>query len=142
MGAGVRDLLKLLPIYAISLLAQLVFQYVNFSFMFSRLKNGNLKIPVSEHIFSSWWSFTVAAWLFNATFYLAGSLLTVWAYKLSIDSFGGLYSGFIVASIAAIIMSVFFMYIFAGEVPNKNGWIALILVVLASFFAANSGKGV
>lgn len=136
-----RDLLKLWPIYTYSIAAQLIFNYVNLTFLFSKIKSGNYSVPFFGP-FASLEKFTVAAWLFNSLAYITATILVARSYRLSVESSGGLYSALIVGQIAAILVSTLFMRLIVGEVPTRNGWIAIALALCASLFAANSGRNV
>lgn len=133
----------LLQICTFSLLAQAWFTYFNFTFWLSKIKSGNYYVPVFGWTFKSWWSFTFGIWFFNAIFcYLWATILISWCYKLSLKDSGGLYYAFLIIQIVSLLTSVIFMRLIVGETPNRNGWIALVLIILASLFAANSGRGV
>ena len=85
----------------------------------------------------------MGVWLFNALFcYLPATLLIALAYRMSITNSGGFYSAFIVVNIASVLASVLFMRLIVGETPTTRGWIAIVLILLASVFAANSGRNV
>ena len=135
-----RDLLKLLPIYSISLLAQFIFNYFNFTFLFSKLKTGVYTVPFIGHVFQSWWSFTIAAWLFNCIAYIPATVLVAWGYRISVENFGVIYLAMIIGQIASILTSILFIYLTTGEVPDRNSWIALTLVLVASVFVVYSKK--
>lgn len=136
-----RDLLKLLPIYATLLGAQLVMNYFNYTFLFAKIKSGIYHVPLFGD-FTSWWKFVVAVWIFNAPAYILGTIFVAWSIKLSLVNFGVMYTSIIVGQVVTIITTLFFMWYRMGELPSRNGWIALILVFLASLFAANSGRNV
>lgn len=134
-----NDLLKVLPIYALSLVAQLWFNYFNFKFLFSKIKLGDYTIPYFSHVFEWLGTFTIAAWAFNALFcYIPATILVAYSYKISVTNFNGLSSALIVGQITSIITSVLFVRLIAGESLNRNGWIAIALILLALPFAANS----
>lgn len=135
-------LLKLLPIYVVMLAAQLVFGWFNYTFLFSRMKSGIYHLPVVDQTFASWWKFAIAAWAFNAPAYIIGTILVALSVKLSVESFGVMYTSIIVGQVITVITTLFFMWYKIGELPNRNGWIALALVLLASIFSAYSGKNV
>ncbi len=141
-----RDLSQLLPIYGVLLLAQLIFSWFNYTFLFSKIKTGvyQIQIPFTEVLFtfSSWSEFTAVAWLFNAPAYLVGTILVALSIKLSVDDFGVAYVWVIASQVVAIVTTIFFMWYKMGELPNRNGWIALMFVLLASIFSANSGKNI
>ena len=136
-----KDILKLLPIYATLLGAQFIFSYVNYTFFFSRIKSKIYHVPLFGD-FTSWWKFTAAVWIFNAPAYILATILVGWSIKISLTNFGVMYTSVIVGQVITIVMTLFFMWYKMGELPSRNGWIALILVFLASLFAANSGRNV
>lgn len=131
--------LKLAYILIIQVISSALFSYFNFQFLYSKLKSGTYALPFIGQ-FDAWWKFVVAAWLFNAPIYIVGTLLTALSYKVSLDNFGTLYTAFIISHVCSILLSVFFIRLTAGEVPNQNGWIAITLVILSLFFASYSGK--
>lgn len=132
------DLLKL---YGVLLASNLMFSIFNWVFFFSRLKTKIYVIPIAGLKFDHWWSFTLGIWIFNAIFcYIPATFLVALGYRMSLQKFGGLYSGFLMGHVVALFTSVLLLKLIVGEVPNKNGWIALILIVIASFFAVNSGR--
>lgn len=130
---------KLLQILVIQLLASAIFSYFNFRFLFSRIKYGVYEVPLFGS-FDVWWKFIIAAWMFNTPFYVAGTLLMALSYKISSENFGTLYTAFIVSNVCGILVSIFFIRLTVGEMPNRNGWIAMTLVLASLFFAAYSGK--
>ncbi len=131
--------LKLFPIYLTLLGAQIIFSYVNFTFLFSKLKLGDYHNPLFGD-FSSWWKFTIAVWVFNAPVYVLGTVLVAWSVKLSLNNFGDMYTSVIIGQVIIVVVTLFFMWYRMGELPSRNGCIALILVFVASLFAANSGR--
>lgn len=136
-----KDLLKLWPIYATLIVAQLIFNLLNYTFIYSKIKSGIYHVPLFGD-FTSLTKFTAAAWLTNALGYLVGTILVAWSVKFSLVNFGIMYTSVIVSQIITIIFTLFFMWYRMGELPTRNGWIALILVFFASLFAANSGRNV
>lgn len=137
------DLLKILPIYGLSLTAQFWFNYFNFKFLFSKIKLGDYTLPFVSHVFEWLGAFTVAVWTFNAIFcYIPATILVAYSYKISVENFNGLSSAVIVGQVASILTSVLFMRLMAGEALNKNGWIAIVLILIALPFAANSSTNV
>lgn len=135
------DLLKLWPIYVYSILAQLIFNYFNLTFLFSKIKSGNYTVPLFGS-FMSLDKFTVAAWLFNSFGYIIATILVARSYRISVNNSGGLYSALIISQITSVIISTLFMRIIVGEVPTRNGWIALTLALAAAFFTVNSGRNI
>ncbi len=136
-----KVLLKLLPIYATLLGAQFIMNYFNYTFLFSKIKSGVYHVPLFGD-FTSWWKFVVAVWIFNGPAYIVGTILVAWSVKLSLTNFGVMYTSIIIGQVVTIITTLFFMWYRMGELPSRNGWIALILVFLASLFAANSGRNI
>lgn len=136
-----KELLKLVPIYAILLSAQFLFSYVNYTFIFSKIKSGVYHLPLLGD-FTSWWKFVIMAWFFNAPAFILGTVLVVWSMKFSFDNFGAVYTSIIASQIISVAMTVFFMWYRMGELPSRNGWIALVLVFIVSLFAANSGRNI
>jgi len=55
-----------------------------------------------------------------------------------VERFGGLSSAVIVGNATGLLVSVLFMRLIAGEIPNRNGWIAIALILASLPFAANS----
>ena len=107
-----------------------------------KFKSGFLRSFFADGVFDSWWKFAVAAWMFNAPFYLAGTILVALSIKLSMENFGAVYTSIIIGQIITVLTTIFFMWYKMGELPNRNGWIALVLILIASIFAANSGKNI
>jgi len=169
----VHVLLKLLPLYAALLAAQLIFSWFNYTFLFAKIKSASYRLPffygvmfvnwiilsvlyyviiptkngfrifkpfLAEETFSSWWKLTVASWMFNAPAYILGTILVAWSIKMSMENFGVMYTSIIVGQIITVLCTVFFMWYKMGEFPNRNGWIAMVLILIASVFAAFSGK--
>lgn len=119
------------------------FNYFNFQFIFSKIKSGKYTLPWVEHVFEGWGTFTLAAWSFNILFcYIPATLLVAYTYKISVERYGGLSSAAIVGWIMNILTQVLFMRLLAGEKLNKNGWIAVAIVLMALPFAANSSTNV
>jgi|SRR3989344_4630601 len=138
-----QDLLKILPILGLSIITSLWFNFFNFQFLFSRIKSGNYTVPFSKHFFEWLPTFTVSAWLFNAVFcYIPATILVAYSYKLSLENFNGLSTALIVGHAVSILTSVWFIRLMAGETLNRNGWIAISLILLALPFAANSSINV
>lgn len=129
----------MLFILVIQLAASSIFSYFNFRFLFSRIKSGVYEVPFFGS-FDVWWKFVIAAWIFNAPFYVVGTLLVALSYKISSENFGTLYTAFIVSNVCGILMSVLFIRLTVGELPNRNGWIAMVLVLMSLLFAAYSGR--
>ncbi|OGM98234.1 MAG: hypothetical protein A2649_03005 [Candidatus Yanofskybacteria bacterium RIFCSPHIGHO2_01_FULL_41_26] len=138
-----RDLLKILPILGLSIITGLWFNFFNFRFLFSKIKSGNYKVPFLRHVFEGLPTFTMSVWVFNALFcYIPATILVAYSYKMSVENFNGLSSALIVGHATSILVSILFIRLMAGEALNKNGWIAVALVLLALPFAANSSVNV
>ena len=139
-----KDLVHLLQIYGLSFVAQVWFNYFNFYFFYGKLKSGNYTVPMfPDHVFKNLVTFTMAAWIFNAIFcYIGATIITAYCYQLSIKYFGGLSSALIVTLISSLFTAVLFMKTSTGESLSRNEWIAVLLIILASVFAAYSGKKV
>ena len=82
--------------------------------------------------------FSLAAWAFNASFYAIVSVLVSLTFMISLKSFGTVAPALIASFITSIMSSILFMWLITNEVPTRNGWIAIILVLIASIFAAKS----
>ena len=116
-------LLKLFPIFGLSLVAQLWFNYFNFKFLFSKIKFGDYTVPFVNHVFEWLGTFTITAWTFNAIFcYIPATIM--------------------VGQVASLMTSVLFIRLMAGEALNRNGWIAIILILLVLPFAAYSSTNI
>ena len=134
-----KAFLQVIPMYLILLLAHSIMSYGSYTFIFSKIKSGVYSLPILGE-FTSWQWFTITAWLFAAMLYIPGTILVVLASRLSMKNSGSMYPWAIAGQIVPIITMIFFMYYRIGETPNRNGWIALLLVMIASVFAAYSGK--
>ena len=134
-----KDLLKILPMYGVMFLAQFIMSWGSYTFIFSRVKSGKYILPLFGE-FSSWQTFTVVAWLMASILYIPGTILVVWAVRMSLKNSGSMYPWAIAGQMVPIFITMFFMWYRIGEVPNRNGWISIVLVITASIFAAFSGK--
>jgi len=138
-----QGLLKVLPILGLSIVSGLWFNYFNFQFLFSRIKSGNYTIPFLKHVFSWLPTFVMSAWIFNALFcYIPATIIVAYSYKMSVTNFQGLSSALIIGHAVSILTSVLFIRLMAGETLNRNGWIAVALILLALPFSANSSTSV
>lgn len=134
-----KDLLKILPMYATIFFAQFIMSWGSYTFIFSKVKSGKYVLPFFGE-FESWQWFTVVAWSMASFLYIPGTILVVLASRFSMKNSGSMYPWAIAGQIVPIAITIFFMWYIIGEVPNRNGWIALALVMVASIFAAFSGK--
>lgn len=64
------------------------------------------------------------------------------AYKLSLDRFSEAYPAVILNLSAMTAWTVVMMYLRVKEVPTRDGWIALALILIASLLAINAGKNI
>ena len=134
-----NTLSKVLPIYICFFLANIWFSLFNVTFWLSRIKTGVYKLPFFDKIFETWWGFTLAIWCFNAIFcYMGATLLVARAYKTSVDNFGVLMSAFVISQIVSTAVPLFFICTQTGEMPNRQEFIALGLILIASLILANS----
>jgi len=139
----VTDLLKILPIYFFAVLTSIWYSFVNFQFLFSKIKSGIYTVPYTSHIFEKFHNFVAGAYLFNMLIcYFPAIFLTAIMFKISVDRFGGLSSALMVNHATSVLASVLFIRLLSGETPNRNGWIAIILILTALPFAANSSTNI
>lgn len=136
-----KELLKLLPIFATLIGAQLIFNFINYTLIYPKIKSGVYHVPLFGD-FTSLTGFAAASWLIGTPGFLVGTILVAWSVRLSFFNFGVMYTSVIISQIITTISTLFFMWYRMGELPTRNGWIALVLVFLASLFAANSGRSV
>lgn len=144
------DFLKILEIYAIAFWAQVMFNYFNFTFIFSRLKFGVLEGVFSFTIpfinktftFSNWPGLTVGAWLTGIPLYIPATLCVALSYVLAVKHFGNITSAIIISTMSSLATSLFFARLRTGEELSYQGWLAIGLIVLASFFAAHPIKAI
>lgn len=135
------DLLKVLPIYILMFLANLLVAYFNVTILLSRIKSGVYQLPFIDKVFQTWWGFTLAAWAFNSIFcYVIATLLVTRAYKYSIDTYGVLISAFVISQIMSVTTHMFFFYLRAREMPTRNEGVALVLIVVAAYLITRPVK--
>jgi len=107
-----------------------------------QLKLGSYVTPLFGWKFDHWFSYIVCSMgVFQVLYWINGIMLFT-AYKLSFDHFGTMYPAVILNLIAVILWTIWMMYLRVGEVPTRDGWFALILIILASLLAMNAGKNV
>lgn len=134
-----KALFQGLTIYAIMFLAQFIMSWGSYTFIFSKVKSNKYTLPLFGE-FQSWQWFTVVAWSMASMLYIPGTILVVLASRYSMRNSGSMYPWAIAGQMVPIGITMFFMWYRIGELPNRNGWIALILVMLASIFASFSGR--
>lgn len=116
----------------------------NFTYtIVGKLKSGDYSVTaLGYHIytFQSWFWFVFWFLAMIQPFYWIGGIMIMTAYKYSFIYFHAAYLAVLANLITIILNTVFFMRLRVGEVPNRNGWIALIFILIASIFAALSKK--
>jgi len=104
------------------------------------LKTGSYVTPLFGWKFSHWLSFVFVSLAALQVFYLLSGMILFVAYKLTLDYFHVMYPAVILNMVAIIFWTILMMYIKVKEVPTRDGWIALSLVVIASLLAMNAGR--
>lgn len=134
--------LQFLLIFGILLASH--FFTANFTYtIVGKLKSGDYSIAtLGYHIytFQSWFWFVFWFLAMIQPFYWIGGIMIMATYKYSLIHFHAAYLAVLANLITIILNTVFFMRLRVGEVPNKNGWIALVFILIASIFAALSKK--
>ena len=137
------DLLKMMPIYIFAVITSIWYAFVNFQFLFSKIKSGIYTVPYVSHVFKNFYNFIAGAYLFNMLIcYFPAVFLTAIMFKISVDRFGGVSSALMVSQATGLLASVFFMRLLAGERPNGRGWICIVLILVSLLFAPNSSTNV
>lgn len=106
------------------------------------LKNGYYVTPIFGWRFDNWPMFIVASLGAFQPFYWLGGVLLFSAYKLSMDYFSEMYPVVILNLVAVTSWTILMMYIKVREVPTRDGWIALVLIIIVSLLAINAGKNI
>lgn len=75
-------------------------------------------------------------------FYWVGGMLLFTAYKLAMDHYEEMYPVVILNLATMTFTTVIMMYFRVKEIPGRDGWIALILIFIASFLAIHAGKSI
>lgn len=106
------------------------------------IKDGQYVTPLVGWRFESWWPFIMVSVAILQPFYWTGGVLIFTAYKLAHDSYKEIYPAVILNLAAMTAWTVVMMYFRVKELPTRDGWIALILVVVASLLVANIKRNV
>ncbi len=108
----------------------------------ANIKEGRYITPLFGWKFDSWWPFITISVGMLQPFYWTGGVLIFTAYKLSLDHFSEVYPAVILNLAAMTVWTVMMMYFRVHELPTRDGWIALALVIIASLLAMNAGKNI
>lgn len=137
-----KVLLQFLIIFLILLASH--FFTANFTYtIVGKLKSGDYSIFVfGYHLYTflSWFWFIFWFLAMIQPLYWIGGIMIMTAYKYSLVHFHAAYLAVLANLITILLNTVFFMRLRVGEVPNKNGWVALLFILIASIFAALSKK--
>lgn len=106
------------------------------------IKAGQYITPMFGWRFESWWTFIIVSVAVLQPFYWTGGILIFTAYKISLDYFTEVYPAVILNLAAMTAWSVLMMYLRVKELPTRDGWIALTLIIIASFLAINAGRSI
>lgn len=107
-----------------------------------QLKLGSYVTPIFGWKFDHWLSYIACSMgAFQVLYWINGIMLFT-AYKLSFDHFGTMYPAVILNLVAVIFWTVLMMYIRVGEIPSRDGWIAIVLIIIASLLTMNAGKNI
>jgi len=106
------------------------------------IKAGQYVTPLFGWKFESWWPFITISVAILQPFYWTGGVMIFTAYKLSLDRFGEAYPAVILNLAAMTAWTVLMMYLRVKELLSRDGWIALILIIVASLLAMNAGKNI
>lgn len=106
------------------------------------IKAGQYVTPLFGWRFEGWWPFITVSVGILQIFYYTGGVMIFTAFKLSLDHFGKIYPAVILNLAAATAWTVIMMYFRVKELPTREGWIALILIIIASVLAMNTGRNI
>lgn len=106
------------------------------------IKAGQYITPILGLRFDSWLPFIIVSVTILQPFYWTGGIMIFTAYKLSLDNFSGVYPAVILNLAAMNAWTVLMMYLRVKELPTRDGWIALALIIIASLLAMNAGKNI
>lgn len=106
------------------------------------IKNGQYIVPLLGWKFENWWPFVLVSVAFLQPFYWTGGVLLFTAYKVSLDRFTEVYPAVILNLAAMIAWTIMMMYFRVRELPTRDGWIALTLIIIASLLAINTGRSI
>lgn len=99
-------------------------------------------MPLVGWEFESWWPFIMVSVTVLQPFYWTGGVLIFTAYKISLDHFLEVYPAVILNLAAMTAWTVLMMYLRVKELPSRDGWIAIVLIIIASILAINAGKNI
>lgn len=106
------------------------------------IKAGQYVTPLFGWKFENWWPFITVSVGVLQVFYYTGGVMIFTAYKLSLDHFKEAYPAVILNLAAMTAWTVLMMYFRVKELPTRDGWIALVLIVVVSLLAINSGRNI
>lgn len=106
------------------------------------IKTGQYITPLFGWRFESWWPFILTSVTMLQPFYWTGGVMIFTAYKLSLDNFSEAYPAVILNLAAMTAWTVLMMYVRVKELPTRDGWIALVLIIIASLLAMNAGRNI
>lgn len=106
------------------------------------LKLGNYVTPFIGWKFEHWSTFLISSLAIFQPIYFVNGFILFTAYKLSFDHLGTMYPAVVLNLVAIIFWTIFMMYLRVKEVPTRDGWIAIVLIVVASLLAMNAGKNI
>ena len=106
------------------------------------IKSGQYVVPLLGWKFDSWWPFIFTSVAFLQPFYFTGGIMIFTAYKLSLDHFSEAYPAVILNLAAMTAWTVVMMYLRVRELPTRDGWIALVLILIVSLLAMNAGRNI
>ena len=108
----------------------------------ANIKAGQYVTPLFGWRFDSWWPFITVSVAILQPFYFTGGVMIFTAYKLTFDWYGNIYPAVILNLAAMTGWTVVMMYFRVKELPTRDGWIALILIVIVSLLAMNAGRNI
>ena len=113
----------------------------------SKMKTGiyEINIPlinIAWNFDNRWMLFSIVSWFFCIPAYVISTIILGWSYRTFALSGGILYPVFIANQISMTISNTFYMYLKVGEIPKREGWIALVLLAVAAVLATDSGQNV
>ena len=133
-------LLKFLIIPAMIITAHYT-SWITYSIL-QNLKNGSYVVPIFGWRFEHWFSFVVGALAIMQIFYLISGIILFTAYKLTLDHFQVAYPAVVLNLLAVVLWTILMMYVRVREIPTRDGWIAIALIIIASLLAMNAGKNI
>lgn len=104
------------------------------------IKTGQYITPLFGWRFENWWPFVLVSVAVLQPFYWTGGVLIFTAYKISLDRFTEAYPAVILNLAAMTAWTIMMMYFRVRELPTRDGWVALTLIIIASLLAINTGR--